>query len=58
MYLPLPVVLIFVLAVLLPVGWVVSEFQPRRWLRILCGGVSLGVCGFVAIAVGTLERLN
>jgi len=58
MYLPLPVVMTLVLAVLLPVGWLVSEFQSRRWLRILCGVLSLGVCGFLAVAFGTLERLN
>lgn len=58
MDLPLPVVMTLVLAVLLPVGWLVSEFQSRRWLRILCGVLSLGVCGFLAVAFGTLERLN
>ena len=58
MYLPLPVVMTLVLAVLLPVGWLVSEFQSRRWLRILCGVLSLGMCVFLAIAVGTLQRLS
>ncbi len=37
MYLPFPVVMTLLFAVLLPVGWLVSEFQPRRWLRILLG---------------------
>jgi len=29
MYLPFPVVMTLLFAVLLPVGWLVSEFQPR-----------------------------
>ncbi|MCA9095445.1 MAG: hypothetical protein KDA68_18325 [Planctomycetaceae bacterium] len=58
MYLPFPVVMTLLFAVLLPVGWLISEFQPRRWLRILLGTLSLGMCVFLAMAFASLEQLK
>lgn len=58
MYLPLPVVLTLFFAALLPVLWLISEFQSRWWLRILCGVLSLGMCVFLAIAFAAVERFN
>ena len=28
------IVLVLILLVVLPVAWLISEFQPRRWVRI------------------------
>jgi hypothetical protein len=50
-------VLIFLVIALL-VGWLVSEFQPQRWLRITLGLCCIALCCSLAIAVGLLQRLN
>ena len=52
------IVIVFVLVVGLPLAWLKSEFQPRRWLRILLGTLALTVCSFLALKHGQLERLN
>ncbi|HUQ69787.1 MAG TPA: hypothetical protein VM165_09710 [Planctomycetaceae bacterium] len=52
----LPIV-VFVI-VLLPIAWLASEFQDRRWIRITAGCAALLSVGGVAFAVGSLERLN
>jgi hypothetical protein len=42
---------IVAIAVILAILWVASEFQPRVWLRIVLGGLCLGLAvptGFVA----------
>jgi hypothetical protein len=50
--------LLLVLAVVLPGTWLASEFQTRRWVRIVLGVCSMGVMLLIAVVVGTLERLN
>jgi hypothetical protein len=52
-----PFFLLLVAAV--AVAWVVSEFQDRRWLRLLLGLCTLVlVVGGVGVAVTIGERLN
>jgi uncharacterized membrane protein YcjF (UPF0283 family) len=41
-----------------PVAWVASEFQERRWLRLVLGTTAILLCFGVAFVVGSLERLN
>lgn len=50
--------LILVLTVALPIAWLASEFQERRWLRIVAGCVALAMSFLVAAGVGALEHLN
>ena len=52
----IPVLLTLVVA--LPISWFVSEFYPRRWLRLVLGCSSIALCFLVAFAVGKLEYLN
>ncbi len=54
----MPIEAIFTLCVALPVSWLVSEFQPRRWLRIALGCCAIGMCCLVAFVVGTFENFN
>ena len=42
----------------LPLAWLVSEFQPRRWLRILLGILALTMSVFLALGFSLLERFN
>ena len=51
-------VLVLILLVVLPVAWLASEFQSRRWLRILLGISSLSLSFFVAWVVGMLSNLQ
>lgn len=55
---PPQALLILLLALGLPIAWIWSEFQPRRWLRLLLGSLSLIVCALLAVAVGSLDRMN
>lgn len=55
---PPQLILTFVLAVALPLAWLASEFQPRRWLRILLGTLALSLTLFLVITFSILERLN
>jgi cytochrome c biogenesis protein CcdA len=50
--------LILLLAVALPIAWIVSEFQDRRWLRITAGCAAIAMSFLVAAGVGSLERFN
>ena len=50
--------LLIVLLIVLPIGRLVSEFQPRAWLRITLGVVALAMSYFVAFVVGSLTQLN
>ena len=36
--------ILFVLAIALPIAWLASEFQRRRWLRITLGLLALLAC--------------
>lgn len=51
-------ILILALTVGLPFAWFASEFQDRRWLRIVAGCGAIATCFLVAAGVGQLERLN
>jgi hypothetical protein len=53
-----PLILVLILLVVLPVAWLISEFQPRRWVRITLGLSSLALSFFVAWAVGSLSLFN
>jgi hypothetical protein len=55
---PPQLLVLFVLAVGLPLGWLASEFQPRRWLRILLGILALTMSVFLALGFSLLERFN
>ena len=44
--------LLFAMALLL--GWLLSEFQPRRWLRIVLGSACLGLGVLLAYGIGEL----
>lgn len=46
------------LTIALPIAWVASEFQDRRWVRILIGSAALATSFLVAAGVGALEHLN
>ena len=52
------IVLLIVLLIVVPIGWLISEFQTRVWLRITLGIVALGMSYFVAFVVGSLTQLN
>lgn len=49
---------ILILLVVLPVAWLISEFQPRCWVRITLGISSLALSFFVAWVVGMLSHLQ
>jgi glucan phosphoethanolaminetransferase (alkaline phosphatase superfamily) len=49
---------ILCLVILLPLCWLLSEFQDRQWLRILVGVAALSMSYFVAYIVGALTELN
>jgi len=55
---PLNLTIIFCLAVGLPLAWLASEFQSRRWLSILLGVLALSMGLFLAGAFSALERFN
>jgi len=52
------VIVTLLLAIALPVAWLASEFQSRRWLRIVLGLLSLSLSVSIALAVGVLQELN
>jgi len=56
--LPPQVVLIIVIAIALPIGWLISEFQSRRWPRIVLGCLSLMMCVFLASVFALVERFG
>jgi len=49
---------ILVFAFSAPVAWFASEFQGRRWLRLVLGTVAILLSFGVAAAVGMIERFN
>jgi hypothetical protein len=51
-------IVIVTLAIGIPLGWFVSEFQDRRWLRLVLGAFAIFLSFGVAVFVGSLERLN
>jgi hypothetical protein len=46
------------LMIALPIAWLVSEFQPHRWLRVLLGCASIALAFQVAWVAGSFERFN
>jgi hypothetical protein len=40
--------LMFFLCAALPIAWLVSEFQSRRWIRIVFGIAALSIVGLIA----------
>jgi hypothetical protein len=51
--------LLVLLAIILPTAWLLSEFQPRRWLRLVLGVFCLGFGLPIAFgAGGVLQRFN
>ena len=52
----LPVIILLTIA--LPFGWLASEFQDKRWIRITTGCAALAVSFLVAVGVGSLEHFN
>lgn len=50
--------LILLLTITLPIAWLASEFQDRRWLRIAAGIAALSMSFSVATGVGSLAHLN
>jgi len=49
---------ILTLVVVLPVAWLLSEFQPHRWLRIATGLGAIAMSFGVAAVFGSFERFN
>ncbi len=50
--------LILLLTIVLPIAWLASEFQDRRWIRVAAGCAALATSSLVAVGVGSLEHLN
>ncbi|MHB0960072.1 MAG: hypothetical protein ACYC0X_19945 [Pirellulaceae bacterium] len=50
--------LVILLLIVVPVCWLVSEFQSRAWLRISLGVAAIGMSYFVAWVVGSLTMLR
>jgi len=42
----------------LPIGWLISEFQPRRWLRILLGLAALSMSFFLSYVFSGLDQMG
>lgn len=53
-----PVTVAMVLVVVLPLGWLASEFQDNRGLRIFVGVLAIAMSFFVAFVVGSLEQMR
>ena len=41
-----------------PIGWFASEFQPRRWLRLILGVLSILMALCVAVFLNVLDRFQ
>ncbi len=52
------IVLILIPVIILPLLWLLSEFQPRRWPRVSLGCAALLMSFGDAWVVGALDRLN
>ncbi|MEX2170457.1 MAG: hypothetical protein WD851_14170 [Pirellulales bacterium] len=53
----LPLILILIFAIVLPIAWLASEFQPRIWLRILLGFGTLASAAAIAFAIASYNSL-
>lgn len=50
--------LLAMLLIGVPIAWFVSEFQGRRWLRLILGSFAILLSFGVAALVGWAERFN
>jgi hypothetical protein len=50
--------LILILTIAFPVGWFMSEFQPRLWLRLVLGTCAIAMAFGVAWLAGSLQALS
>lgn len=46
--------LLLIATVILPIAWLASEAQSRRWLSVVLGVCAIGVCSFVAYGAGRI----
>jgi hypothetical protein len=46
------------LVIATPLGWFASEFQDRRWLRLVLGSAAILFCFGVAYLAGSLQVFN
>lgn len=53
-----PTLIALALVVLLPIGWLASEFYENRSVRIALGVLAIATSFFVAFVVGSLEQLR
>lgn len=49
---------ILFLALGLPIGWLISEYQPRRWLRMLLGLSALSMSYFLSYVFSGLDQMG
>ena len=49
---------VLLLTIVLPFAWLASEFQSRRWLRVILGATAILLSFGVAFLVGSFVRLN
>src|SRR4051812_42704454 len=49
---------VLILTIVMPIAWFASEFQDRRWLRLMLGTAAVLLSFGVAFLVGSLQRLN
>ncbi len=47
-------VLLLLAAGILPIAWLISEAQHRRWLSVVLGVSAIGICSFVGYGVGRI----
>jgi hypothetical protein len=52
------IALVLISLVVLPVAWLISEFQRRVWIRLTLGVLSLALSFFVAWVVGELSHFQ
>lgn len=48
-------ILVLVLILAMPLAWLLSEFQSRKWLRVFLGCCAIAVSYGVAYLVGSLQ---
>lgn len=51
-------IFLLLLILLTPIAWFASEFQERRWLRLLLGSAAILLSFAVAFLAGSLQMLK